>query len=279
MPRKTREQEKPESEDRWLITYADMVTLLMVFFVVMYAIAEVKATKLAPISYALQKNFYPENVSTVNSNNQELKINGSAAKEGGENSQKISELIKDVGNVLIKKLEKQDLGKAVNIEIKKEELTVSLNTGKGFFELGSADVKPATAKILDTIAELCRELPDGAFIRVEGYTCDLPISSGVYPSNWELSTARATQVAKYLIEKGKLNPTRFSAAGYGQYRPKLPNTSEANRAMNRRVEITIDLKGIKIENSNITKKAFDGNKIEKLIDKKTEEDTIEQVRV
>ena len=241
-----------ENEERWLITYADMITLLMVFFVVMYAIAEVKASKLNPISFALQRNFttepgiipggaiegkYTGITEIIMQDEKSDKMYEEEKKEANE----VNPLLNDLGKLLANQLEKEKLGKAINIDIKQNELTISLNTGKGFFERGSADVKSDTAQVLNTISSLCKDLPEKANIRVEGYTCDLPIQSGNYPSNWELSTARATNVARYLIEKGHIDPWRISAAGYGEYRPKVPNNSEYNRSINRRVDITIML--------------------------------------
>lgn len=237
-----------ENEERWLITYADMITLLMVFFVVMYAIAEVKASKLNPISFALQRNFTTE-PGIIPGGAAEGKYTGiteiimqdeiADKMYEEEKREDINPLLNDLGNLLSSQLKKEKLGKAINIEVNENELTISLNTGKGFFARGSADIKGDTAQVLNTISGLCKDLPEKANIRVEGYTCNLPIQSGNYPSNWELSTARATNVARYLIEKGHIDPWRISAAGYGEYRPKVPNNSEYNRSINRRVDITI----------------------------------------
>ncbi len=244
-----RETEETD-EHRWLITYADMITLLMVFFVVMYSIADVQLSKLNNLSFAFHKNFsshiYFNEIPGIKGDGvygtDGVTQQGAAGKNPSK-EEKIEDMAEDFLNELSKELENElkdkELGKAVNIEMKEGELTISLNTGKGFFDIGSAHISPATGKVLDTIAKVCKNLPEESFVRVDGYTCDLPITSGRYPSNWELSTARATNVACYLIEKGKLNPEKFSAAGYGQYKPKYPNNSEENRAMNRRVDIII----------------------------------------
>lgn len=106
-----------------------------------------------------------------------------------------------------------------------------------FFDLGSADI---IQDALPTIREVGITIMQQQFpIRVEGHTCDLPIKTGQYPSNWELSVSRAVNVARFLIEKVDFNPERVAVAGYGQYRPIAPNINEENRARNRRVDIVI----------------------------------------
>lgn len=252
MKRKRKKSESHDNEERWLLTYADMITLLMVFFIVMYSIAEVKANKLKSISFALNQTFQTEETANKESagkisipkaqviTNKKIDNKDEIKKEDKtEKKDEVPSFLNKIGKILKTNLKKEKIKDAVNLEIKKNELIISLNTGNGFFDKGSADISPPTEKVLNVISEVCKDLPDEAFIKVEGYTCNLPITSGNFPSNWELSTARATNVAKYLIEKGKLDPRQFSAAGYGEYNPKFPNTSEENRAKNRRVDITI----------------------------------------
>ena len=205
-------KQSEEDENRWLITYADMITLLLVFFVVMYSIADVKLSKLNNISNALNKNFNAQSLYSPDGerifaegiSRDEKRIEERDEKKDEEYIEvKINPLLKELNSMLVNDLADEELGEAVNIELNGAELTVSLNTGKGFFTRGSADINAPTARILDVISETCRSLPESAFLRVEGYTCDLPMKSEKYPSNWELSTARATNVARYLIEEGK----------------------------------------------------------------------------
>lgn len=105
------------------------------------------------------------------------------------------------------------------------------------FDLGKADLKPAARVILDNVAEILITLPNR--IRVEGHTDNIPINTYLFPSNWELSTARATTVVRYFLEQYGFPPTQFSAAGYGEWHPVVPNDSMENRAQNRRVDIVI----------------------------------------
>lgn len=105
------------------------------------------------------------------------------------------------------------------------------------FELGSADIKPEARQTLDLIATQLVEVPNQ--IRIEGHTDNLPISTARFPSNWELSTARASSVVRYLITNHGLPPDQVSALGFGEYRPLVPNDTPQNRARNRRVDIVI----------------------------------------
>lgn len=105
------------------------------------------------------------------------------------------------------------------------------------FDLGSAELKPEALRILNEVAGALEKVPNP--VRVEGHTDNWPINNERFPSNWELSTARATNVIKFLIEEYGLDPRQFSAAGYGEYRPLMPNDSTENRARNRRVDIVL----------------------------------------
>jgi chemotaxis protein MotB len=105
------------------------------------------------------------------------------------------------------------------------------------FASGSADPKPSMLQVLDSLAAILKQLPHD--VRIEGHTDDVPINTPLFRSNWHLSVARAVNVAYYLIEQHGLVPEKVSVAGYGEFRPLAPNTSEENRARNRRVDIVI----------------------------------------
>ena len=105
------------------------------------------------------------------------------------------------------------------------------------FPVGSTDVSPAALGMIDKIAETVRTVPNS--IRIEGHTDDVPIRTSRYESNWELSTARASAVVEYLVRTTGLAPERLSAAGYGEFHPRVPNDTPENRAANRRIDIVI----------------------------------------
>lgn len=133
-------------------------------------------------------------------------------------------------------VQERGLGEAVHVEYTERGVVIRF-ADRVLFDLGRADLKPEAVEILDQLVGLLRTVPNP--VRVEGHTDDLPINNERFPSNWELSTARATNVIKYFIEKHGLDPTKFSAAGYGEYRPLVPNDSMENRALNRRVDIVL----------------------------------------
>jgi len=117
-------------------------------------------------------------------------------------------------------------------------LVISLMTDKVLFDLGDWRVKAEMREILNQVSKLLKQHPDKQ-ISVEGHTDDLSITSAKVPSNWELSALRATAVVKYLVTERGVDPSRLSASGYGEYKPLVPNISEANRRMNRRVDILV----------------------------------------
>jgi chemotaxis protein MotB len=106
------------------------------------------------------------------------------------------------------------------------------------FDLGSADIKPYGVEVLLKLGKLLAELDND--IMIQGHTCDLPINTREFPSNWELSTRRATNVTKFFIEKCGLKPEKLGATGFAEFKPLKPNDSEANRQQNRRIDIVID---------------------------------------
>jgi chemotaxis protein MotB len=138
-------------------------------------------------------------------------------------------------------IQSQSLQKSVQTKItrdgKKRELVITLLSDKQLFESGKADIKPFTKKILDEVYRQLKTRQNE--VRVEGNTDNVPISNGEFPSNWELSAARATGVARYFVEDDGLGARRISALGYGEYRPKFPNDTDAHRASNRRVDVVI----------------------------------------
>jgi chemotaxis protein MotB len=130
----------------------------------------------------------------------------------------------------------------VNVRYSKIGAHISFEEGL-FFNFGKADINSSGFALLDKLAVLIRNLPGS--VRVEGHTDNVPIHTRRFPSNWELSIARAVSVVKYLAEVGKINPARLSAVGYGESRPLAPNDSPAHRAKNRRVEIVLVMEGEK----------------------------------
>ena len=219
---------------RWLLTYADMITLLMAFFIMLYSMSVLNLAKFQQVAVSIKSGFggmvEGQGRSILGSSSQfNIKpspIMGDTAGVPNQTVKKIQTMIKD------EKLENK-----VRLRVDERGLVISLSTDKVLFGPGRASLSPSAMKIIDAVAGSLKDIPNE--VRVEGHTCDLPIRSSEYPSNWELSTARATNVIRYLIDKKGFQPDRLSAAGYADSRALVPNTSESNRAVNRRVDIVV----------------------------------------
>ncbi|MFH1368627.1 MAG: OmpA family protein [Elusimicrobiota bacterium] len=170
----------------WMVNYADLMTELVCFFIILYA-----------LSAALSKGMVD-------------------AKE------QLEEMMK----------EKEMQGQ---VEMTKEGMRVTLEEkeGSAYFEVGKADITQQGIGILDMVAPILAGLPND--VLVEGHTDNSPIHTSQYDSNWELSTARATNVVKYMVTQKSIAPNRIAAVGYGEYKPVIPNDSLENRKKNRRV--------------------------------------------
>lgn len=211
---------------RWLLTYADMITLLLALFIILFSISTINKVKLQRLVHDLGGGF----ASTDALNN----------PPNGQTTATTKDDLQAMQSQLQQYISKNKLQNQVETKItrdgKKRELVVSLLSDKQLFDTGKADLKNGTKKILD---EVYRQLKGRQNeVRVEGNTDNVPISVG-FPSNWELSAARATGVARYFVENDGLSARRISALGYGEYRPKFPNDTDAHRAANRRVDVVI----------------------------------------
>ena len=239
------EEEEHENEERWLLTYADLITLLMVFFVVMYSMAQTDAAKFAQMATSLRAAF----------NNPLSTPLAMPTGGGGRNGEEIttknlgSKTVVDGQKIKMKKLEqqfkglvaKEGLGDLVHVDLKNggKELVLRLADSL-LFSPGSADLTADSLALIDKIVDVIYKTK--ANVRVEGHTDNIPISSGKYRNNWELSTARAVNVVEHVLTKPELSmsmTTRMSASGYAEYHPIEPNDSPENRAKNRRVEFVI----------------------------------------
>lgn len=134
-------------------------------------------------------------------------------------------------------VEKENLGSFASVNLAPDEAVRIILTGDLLFDLGMAELKPEAKKSLRIIADLIRWTP--YVINVVGHTDDVPVTSGRFPSNWELSMVRASAVARFMIDEMKLPPHRFYISGHASYRPIKPNDTTQNRAANRRVEIVV----------------------------------------
>jgi chemotaxis protein MotB len=232
---------------RWLLTYADLITLLLALFVILFAMASSNPIQKIAIMAQFRRVFGPiegsPNLLTAQGANDgaHYKIIPGEPEEGGPGGPK-----KPTGNGkgdqlkidILHMLQYQIGVNHVSIRQEARGLVISLLTDKVLFDLGDTRLKPEMKGVLNDIAEVLQHYPDRQ-IAVEGHTDDLTIQSAKVPSNWELSALRATSVVKYFVTNAGMDPSRFSAAGYAEYQPLVPNISEANRRINRRVDIII----------------------------------------
>ncbi|MGE5575856.1 MAG: flagellar motor protein MotB [Syntrophothermus sp.] len=215
---------------RWLLTYADLITLLMAFFVVMFAISQVDVKKYQSLAGSLQSA-----LSIGTGKSLVAKYQGGSMvpipKPTPDNTE-FAEIVDEVTRYV----EKEGLSSSVNMQITDRGLVIGLSDTI-LFESGRAELLPPAQKILDKLAVILLKMPN--HVRVEGHTDNQPIRTLRYPSNWQLSTDRATNVIMYWLEKYNFPPQRLSAAGYGEYRPVDTNANAQGRARNRRVDIVV----------------------------------------
>lgn len=232
--RKKKAESPPPGAPGWMTTYGDMVTLLLTFFILMYAFSTIDSQKYVQISNSL-KGALGGNVGVLNQ--------GTSVEPKGSFTSIVA--AKKVFTQLQKVLNKKGLEGKVELSENAKGITISFKE-RLFFKLGSADILSEGYAILSEVGTILVEQPFP--IRIEGHTCDLPIRSYKFPSNWELSAGRAVNVARYLTEKSGLNPVKISISAFSQYQPLVPNISEENRSRNRRVDIVILSNPIKLTN-------------------------------
>ncbi len=248
------------NQHRWLVSYADFITLLFAFFTTLYAISNVDLQKMNRLVSALQVAFDARGVAglprktgltTDLATPPPLKT-GLTAPPALPSANNLSTLPLPVLAELDKNYLESSLGQVkseltrqlagpikegrVALEIDRRGLVVSIRES-GSFKTGSADLPDTTRALIGEVARSFQNLPN--FVRVEGHTDDVPIHTPRFASNWELSTARATVVVAFLVQEFGLSSDRLSAAGYAEFHPRVPNDSEENRARNRRVDIVI----------------------------------------
>jgi chemotaxis protein MotB len=213
---------------RWLLTYADMITLLLALFIILFAISTISSVKMQRLVHAISGGFS----STSDINNPP---NGGTT--GSEKGRTEEANMAEVKSQLDAYIAQQSLQQKVQTKTTKLGLVITLLSDKTYYDSGSADMRPETKQLLDAVAGQLRRVRNS--VLVQGNTDNVPIATPSYPTNWELSAARATGVTRYLVEHDRITPTRIAFAGYGQFRPRVANDTDAHRTQNRRVDILI----------------------------------------
>lgn len=232
MPRKKKKKEEGQpGSPAWMTTFGDMMTLLLVFFVLLYSFSVMDLEKFQGFISALQSKLGVLEGGTTISDQRKISRGSQGEKFNPANAS-----FNKVMGQLQQYIQNQDLGDRVKMEITERGLVIRL-TGQILYDLGKADIKAEGREVLDKIAESIKGMPNN--VVVEGHTDNWPIQNEEFPSNWELSTTRATNVIRYFIEGHKIDPERLSAGGYSEYRPLVENDTAVKRAKNRRVEVVV----------------------------------------
>ncbi|HEY4348128.1 MAG TPA: flagellar motor protein MotB [Gaiellaceae bacterium] len=260
--------EEHESSERWLLTYADMITLLLALFIVLWSISSVNISKFAALKQSLSQAFSGKvmqgNSGILSGGSAPLEPQGTQVQNVEANSSSspstfptpnsISTTISNAINSSMSQAEQRDL-KEIQAEVKKAAaaqglsgtihtsidesgLTIRLLTDKVLFDSGQAVLQPEARPLLQKIGRILAHDSSTNPIRVEGNTDNQPIATSAYPSNWELSAARASAVLERLLSGG-LSQERLSVLGYGAQKPVASNTTVAGRSRNRHVDIVI----------------------------------------
>ena len=238
MARKKKNKAEGLRGDEWMATYADTVTLLLTFFVLLYSMATVDAEKTKSISNAFTSMMSGQNGDSImeyNMYNGEVPLIGGETEDNVEGGESLTEQEKMYKNVK-EFVNENNLGSVVDILDNKRGVIIQLRDNV-LFETSSSDLREESKEVLNKIDSLIASVDNP--ILVEGHTDNRPINTSRFPSNWELSADRAVNVVKYFIEVMGQDPSRFSAAGYGEHHPVAPNDTYENMAKNRRVDILI----------------------------------------
>jgi chemotaxis protein MotB len=217
------------SGGRWLVSYADFVTLMFGFFLILWASASQDPVKFQELAEAFQRAFNSGAMLGQPNSGQILGKGGRLAPNEVSSFQRVSETVGD----LVAQL---NLADQLGIGMRREGLVITLSSTLAF-EPGAADLSPRAKDVLARLAPSLEGAPGQ--IRVEGHTDNVPIQTRDFPSNWELSNARAGSVTRFLSETMGIPGDKFEVAGYAEYRPLVPNDTRDNRATNRRVEIVL----------------------------------------
>lgn len=261
--RRRAEEEPAHADERWLLTYADMITLLMALFIVMWAISSVNITKFAALRQSLREAFAGKLMSggegvlpggkavlqaegarissiqqprqspdpIASSRYQPLPAPVGSAQAETQSLQRLAQQIQSYAK-------QHGLQKKIAASVDERGVIIRLLTDKVLFDAGSADIKPPAVPLIRQVGSIIEKLQIANPIRVEGNTDNRPISTAHFRSNWELSTGRATSVLQILLGAG-IRGDRFSVAGYADQRPVASNSTEYGRYLNRHVDIVV----------------------------------------
>jgi chemotaxis protein MotB len=217
------------SGGRWLVSYADFVTLMFGFFLILWASASQDPVKFSELALAFKRAL---NSGPLIGQQGTGIIAGKGGRMGEIEISPYVRISETAGEVITQ----MGLTDDASVGTRSEGLVITLS-GSLLFDSGKADLRAQSTELLSRLANLLEPVPGD--IRIEGHTDNIPIATGDFPSNWELSSNRAAAVLRYFTETVGLPPARFQTAGFAEFRPLVPNNTRENRARNRRVEIIL----------------------------------------
>jgi chemotaxis protein MotB len=229
--KRRKHNEEHENAERWLLTYADLITLLLAFFIMMYVFSKKDAQKYDEVASHLK---------TIFSGGTGLAGKGSVTAASPIDMPSKGASSGEIKRQLESELMDSNRNKpgGENISVLSDERGVVIRVlDKAFFDEGKAELKDGAKGALDKIVPIIKSVDN--HVRIEGHTDNVPINTHEFKSNWELSVRRATEVVRYFVEKRGLPPDRISATGYAEYRPIVQNNSPKNKSLNRRIEIIV----------------------------------------
>jgi chemotaxis protein MotB len=245
--------EAHDNAERWLLTYADMITLLLALFIVLFALSTVDQKKFLAFKMGLTQTFNPSAVKTNGGSgllqqttilsrpgtnpSPKSVVAGTKAPTAAESAATVLAAAQAVAAEIRAALARAGLAKDAAVTVTDQGVVVQVFADKVFFSLDSASFDRAGNAVIDAVGRILQQEQNR--VQVEGYTDSTPVTGGPYPSNWALSAARAANVVNRMNVVDGVVTTRLSATGYGVTRPQLPNSTPANRARNRRIDIVI----------------------------------------
>jgi chemotaxis protein MotB len=256
--RRRRRRQPHASHERWLVSYADFITLLFAFFVVLYSSSQVDKRRVGRLAQAIQVAF--QELGVFQTSNTKVPVEDDNALpfekvqivENVDHHQDLRRFVNPMTGALSSSHDdsalpevQQQLESALSPEIQRHEVTISMRPDGlvvsleeiGFFDSGTATIREGSLGAIGRLAAVLRQRPEN--LRVEGHTDNVPIHNSQFASNWELSTYRATEITRLFIARYALGANRLSAAGYAEYHPVASNDTAPGRAQNRRVDVVV----------------------------------------
>lgn len=251
MKRREGRKKVKKGAPKWMVTYSDMVTLILVFFILLFSMSQIDSAKFEAVSESFKNrmifDFFPspvpmenptENTSTEEkgqtTNEFDMPVNDE--KKSKPDSDTAEDSLSNLMDEVEAYLDEHSLNHVISANRSERGVELVLQDSI-LFDSGEADILPSAHPFLTKVGNLLSQINND--IKVEGHTDDVPMSSYRYPSNWELSGARASSVVRLLVDENNLDEDRFSIAGYSDTKPLVTNDSASNRSKNRRVEIVI----------------------------------------